>query len=52
LSAQQPVIFGTPRTRPVILVNDRLHGMQNFLDPATFYSPDALYCTAPKGVEK
>jgi peptide/nickel transport system substrate-binding protein len=52
LSAQQPVIFGTPRTRPVILVNDRLHGMQNFLDPATFYSPDALYCTAPKGVVK
>ena len=47
LSAQQPVIFGTPRTRPTILVNDRLHGMGNFLNPFTDYAPDALYCTAP-----
>jgi peptide/nickel transport system substrate-binding protein len=51
LSAQQPVIFGTPRTRPVILVNDRLHGMKNFLNPATFFSPDALYCSAPDNKE-
>lgn len=52
LSAQQPVIFGTPRTRPVILVNDRLHGMADFINPSTFYAPDALYCTAPEGGAK
>ncbi len=52
LSAQQPVIFGTPRTRPVILVNDRLHGMRDFINPATFYSPDQLYCSIPDGGAK
>jgi len=52
LSAQQPVIFGTPRTRPVILVSDRLHGMRDFIDPATFYSPDQLYCSIPDGGAK
>lgn len=45
-SAQQPVIF-TPRERPVILVSDRLHGMRDFVDPATVFAPDKLYCTAP-----
>lgn len=51
VSEQQPVIF-EPRERAVILVNDRLHGMRNFINPYTVFSPDALYCTAPKGLQK
>lgn len=51
LSAQQPVIF-EPRTRPILLVSDRLHGMSNFLDPATVFSPDALTCTTPLGEDR
>jgi peptide/nickel transport system substrate-binding protein len=41
---QQPVIFG-PRERSVILVNDRLHGIADFIDPSGMYAPDQLYCT-------
>lgn len=44
-SAQQPAIF-SPRLRPVILVNNRLHGMADFLDPVGMFAPDQLYCTA------
>ena len=47
-SAQLPVIF-TPRTRPVILVSNRLHGMTDFLNPIGMLAADQLYCTAPKG---
>jgi len=43
---QQPVIFG-PRERSVILVNSRLHGIPDFIDPTGMYAPDQLYCTAP-----
>jgi peptide/nickel transport system substrate-binding protein len=50
-SAQLPVIF-TARQRPVILVNNRLHGMNEFIDPIGMYAPDQLYCTAGAGVEK
>jgi peptide/nickel transport system substrate-binding protein len=44
VSMQQPVIFG-PRERAVILVNNRLHGMGGFINPAGMYAPDQLYCT-------
>ena len=47
VSAQQPVLF-TPRERAVILVNDRLHGMADFINPATMFAPDQLYCTVPE----
>ena len=43
-SAQQPVIY-EPRERSVLLVNNRLHGMADFIDPAGMYAPDQLYCT-------
>jgi peptide/nickel transport system substrate-binding protein len=46
LASQVPVIF-EPRERPVILVNNRLHGMADFIDPIGQYAPDQLYCTAP-----
>ena len=49
VSAQQPVIFG-PRERAVLLVRNRLHGMNDFINPATFFAPDQLYCTADEGV--
>jgi peptide/nickel transport system substrate-binding protein len=46
LSAQQPVIF-LPRSRPVIIARNRLHGLNEFIDPAGMYAPDQLYCSAP-----
>jgi peptide/nickel transport system substrate-binding protein len=46
LSAQQPVIF-VPRSRPVIIARNRLHGLNEFIDPAGMYAPDQLYCSAP-----
>ena len=46
VSAQQPVIY-TPRERAVLLVNNRIHGMGDFIDPVGDYAPDQLYCTAP-----
>ena len=50
-SAQQPVIY-EPRERAVLLVNDRLHGMANFIDPAGMYAPDQLYCTPQETAAK
>ena len=47
VAQQQPVIFG-PRERSVILVNNRLHGIAEFIDPVGMYAPDQLYCTAPE----
>jgi len=44
VSAQQPVIY-TPRERAVLLVRNRLHGMNNFINPETFFSPDQLWCS-------
>jgi peptide/nickel transport system substrate-binding protein len=44
-SAQQPVIFEQHTAQP-ILANDRIHGVENFVDPAGNYYPDQLYCTA------
>ena len=43
-SAQQPVIF-TGAQKITVLVRDRLHGMNNFLDPLGQYAPEQLYCT-------
>jgi peptide/nickel transport system substrate-binding protein len=48
VSEQQPVIWG-PRERAVILVNNRLHGIQDFIDPIGQYAPDQLWCSAPGG---
>jgi peptide/nickel transport system substrate-binding protein len=44
-SAQQPVIFMELATISM-LVRDRIHGAQNFIDPAYNYYPDQLYCPA------
>jgi peptide/nickel transport system substrate-binding protein len=44
ISEQQPVIWG-PRERAVILVNNRLHGIRDFIDPIGQYAPDQLWCT-------
>jgi peptide/nickel transport system substrate-binding protein len=48
VSAQQPVLF-TPRERPVVLVSDRLHGYNDFINPMDEFAPDQLYCTTPSG---
>jgi peptide/nickel transport system substrate-binding protein len=50
VSAQQPGIW-EPRQRPVILVNNRLHGMNEFIDPIGMYAPDQLYCTPERTAE-
>ncbi len=42
-SAQQPVIFEQHTAQP-ILANDRIHGVENFVDPAGNYYPEQLYC--------
>jgi peptide/nickel transport system substrate-binding protein len=44
-SAQQPEIFFPTPTDPV-LVSDRLHGLNDFFDPAGQLAPEQLYCTA------
>jgi peptide/nickel transport system substrate-binding protein len=46
ISQQQPGIF-LPRSRPVLIVRNRLHGLNDFIDPVGMYAPDQLYCTAP-----
>jgi len=46
MSAQQPGIF-LPRSRPVLIVRNRLHGLNDFINPIGMYAPDQLYCTAP-----
>jgi peptide/nickel transport system substrate-binding protein len=43
-SAQQPSIFSVEQA-PVYLVNDRLHGVNDFIDPAGQLAVDALNCT-------
>jgi peptide/nickel transport system substrate-binding protein len=43
-SFQQPSIFSVELT-PVYLVRDRLHGVNDFIDPAGQLSPDQLTCT-------
>jgi peptide/nickel transport system substrate-binding protein len=47
-SDQQPDLFMPRDTIPVI-VHDRLHGFQDFVNTYGYYSPDQLYCTVPKG---
>jgi len=44
-SAQQPVIF-MEVGNVSMLVRNRIHGAENFIDPAYNYYPDQLYCTA------
>ncbi len=44
VSEQQPVIF-LPRSRPVVLVSNRLHGIADFINPIGMYAPDKLYCS-------
>ena len=43
-SAQQPVLF-LPRDTIPVLVNNRLHGIADFVNPYGWYSPEQLYCT-------
>jgi peptide/nickel transport system substrate-binding protein len=43
-SEQQPVIF-MPVASPSILARARVRGVENFVDPAYNYYPDALSCT-------
>jgi peptide/nickel transport system substrate-binding protein len=43
-SAQQPVIFHATQSTAV-LVRSRIHGMADFIDPASQFSPEQLYCT-------
>ncbi|MBB5373839.1 ABC transporter substrate-binding protein [Acidocella aromatica] len=43
-SEQQPVIF-MPVGSTSILARARVQGVENFVDPAYNYYPDALYCT-------
>jgi peptide/nickel transport system substrate-binding protein len=43
-SAQQPIIF-LPRDTIPVLVNNRLHGIADFVDPYGWYAPEQLYCT-------
>ncbi len=43
-SAQQPIIFFATESYAV-LERDRIHGMENFIDPAGQFSPEQLYCT-------
>jgi hypothetical protein len=31
----------------VIIARNRLHGLNEFIDPAGMYAPDQLYCSAP-----
>lgn len=45
VSAQLPVIFFAG-AKPVVVVNDRLHGMAQFVDPAGQFAPDQLTCSA------
>jgi peptide/nickel transport system substrate-binding protein len=45
VSAQQPEIF-FPTPSATYLVSDRLHGANDFLDPAGQLAPDQLWCTA------
>lgn len=42
---QQPMIF-LPRGADLYLVRDRIHGVDNFTDPAGLLAPEQLYCTA------
>ncbi len=46
-SAQQPILFIAAYGVPV-LVRDRIHGLEDFVDPAGNFSPEQLYCTAPE----
>jgi peptide/nickel transport system substrate-binding protein len=43
-SAQQPIIF-LPRDTIPVLVNNRLHGIKDFVNPYGWYAPEQLYCT-------
>jgi peptide/nickel transport system substrate-binding protein len=43
-SAQQPILF-LPRDTIPVLVNNRLHGIADFVNPYGWYAPEQLYCT-------
>jgi len=43
-SAQQPILF-LPRDTIPVLVNNRLHGIADFVNPYGWYTPEQLYCT-------
>jgi len=49
-SAQQPVIF-LPRERLPVLENNRIHGIEDFVDTAGNYSPEQLCCTPERTAE-
>jgi peptide/nickel transport system substrate-binding protein len=42
-SAQQPVIF-LPVEKYALLASDRLHGLEDFVNPLGYWAPEALYC--------
>jgi hypothetical protein len=44
------VIF-LARERLPVLENNRINGIQDFVNTSGAYAPDQLYCTVPKGPE-
>ncbi|OYV32695.1 MAG: hypothetical protein B7Z81_12390, partial [Acidocella sp. 20-61-6] len=44
-SAQEPVIF-LPNERYSVLANDRIHGVQDFINPLGYWAPEKLTCDA------
>jgi peptide/nickel transport system substrate-binding protein len=49
-SWQQPILF-LPRDTIPVLVNNRLHGIADFVDPYGWYAPEQLYCTPERTAE-
>jgi peptide/nickel transport system substrate-binding protein len=49
-SAQQPILF-LPRDTIPVLVNNRLHGIEDFVNPYGWYTPEQLYCTPERTAE-
>ncbi len=47
-SAQQPYIF-MQTGETTVLSRNRIHGVENFIDPEEQYAPDQLYCTPGAG---
>jgi len=45
VAAQQPVVF-LPVEKYSVLVRNGLHGVNDFINPLGYWSPDQLYCDA------